>query len=519
MGYDKEAFRKEIEELLELGYEGSYWDYKSDYTPKVEDKLLDIICMANNLENRDAYIIYGVNDDGTVRGIEKPVSDDPAEEQKEAKPRVRITSKNITEFLREKPFAGGYYPLVEVRVLQFGEHEVDVLVVKKSDHMPFFLSAEFNPCKDPKYKLHAGAIYTRTVDINTPRNKTASIESAEKLWRKRFGYDMQPSKRFEVLLGNYEGWSETNWEKNAWRYCLDYPEYQIKTGEHEEGYETLKYFYHNPAMYYAPMTLNYLNTTLYETEIWYMDGGGIAIPKPEQKVFEREGYHYYYFLKNTMQGKLLGLFTNGEFTCKLRTNLQAPVLIFENEAEQRDFECLLAKRDIVEPIEQKIKDDEIYKKVRQEEESAGDGDRIYGTLGVAIAYEVYLEWKKDRESVDTPLTGNNYKVITLCGSTRFKEQFIEKQKQLTLAGYIVISVGLFGHSGDQEVWDGMDEGTASRTKIMLDDMHKRKIDMADAIYVINVGGYIGESTKSEIEYAKRNYKGVYYLESPQENVE
>ncbi len=98
-----------------------------------------------------------------------------------------------------------------------------------------------------------------------------------------------------------------------------------------------------------------------------------------------------------------------------------------------------------------------------------------------------------------------YPVITLCGSTRFKEQFMAVQKQLTLEGNIVISVGLFGHSGDEEVWTpGMKE--------MLDNMHKRKIDMADAIYVINVGGYIGESTRSEIEYAQRNGKKVYYLE-------
>ena len=98
-----------------------------------------------------------------------------------------------------------------------------------------------------------------------------------------------------------------------------------------------------------------------------------------------------------------------------------------------------------------------------------------------------------------------YPVITLCGSTRFKDQFLEAQKRLTLEGNIVISVGLFGHSGDDEVWT---EGT----KEMLDDMHKRKIDMADAIYVINVGGYIGESTRSEIEYAKRKGKEVSNLE-------
>ena len=99
-----------------------------------------------------------------------------------------------------------------------------------------------------------------------------------------------------------------------------------------------------------------------------------------------------------------------------------------------------------------------------------------------------------------------YKVVTLCGSTRFKDEFLEVQKRLTLEGNIVISVGLFGHSGDNEVW-------SAGTKEMLDDMHKRKIDMADEIFVINKGGYIGSSTRSEIEYAKAKGKAVRYLEA------
>ena len=102
-----------------------------------------------------------------------------------------------------------------------------------------------------------------------------------------------------------------------------------------------------------------------------------------------------------------------------------------------------------------------------------------------------------------------YKVITLCGSTRFKDAFMETQKRLTLEGNIVISVGLFGHSGDEEV-------RAPGTKEMLDDMHKRKIDMADEIFVINVGGYIGSSTRSEIEYAQATGKPVRYLVEPAE---
>ena len=90
-----------------------------------------------------------------------------------------------------------------------------------------------------------------------------------------------------------------------------------------------------------------------------------------------------------------------------------------------------------------------------------------------------------------------YKIITLCGSTRFKDEFLEAQKRLTLEGNIVISVGLFGHSGDEEVW-------AENIKPMLDDMHFRKIDLADRVlFVINPGGYIGASTRMEIEYAHR----------------
>ena len=98
-----------------------------------------------------------------------------------------------------------------------------------------------------------------------------------------------------------------------------------------------------------------------------------------------------------------------------------------------------------------------------------------------------------------------YKIVTLCGSTRFKEQFLEVQKRLTLDGCIVISVGLFGHSGDNEVWKPC-------TKEMLDDMHLRKIDLADEIFVINVGGYIGDSTRREIAYAEKTEKKINYLE-------
>jgi hypothetical protein len=105
----------------------------------------------------------------------------------------------------------------------------------------------------------------------------------------------------------------------------------------------------------------------------------------------------------------------------------------------------------------------------------------------------------------------DFKIITLCGSTKFRDEFLDVQKRLTLQGNIIISVGLFGHSGDNEVW-------TENTKVMLDEMHLRKIDLADEIFVINKGGYIGASTRKEIDYASGKNKIVRYMEPPQENL-
>ena len=69
-----------------------------------------------------------------------------------------------------------------------------------------------------------------------------------------------------------------------------------------------------------------------------------------------------------------------------------------------------------------------------------------------------------------------------------------------------MSVGLFGHSGDVEAW-----ANNGKVKLMLDDIHRQKIDMSDGIFVINEGGYIGESTKREIEYALINDKTVEFM--------
>lgn len=104
-------------------------------------------------------------------------------------------------------------------------------------------------------------------------------------------------------------------------------------------------------------------------------------------------------------------------------------------------------------------------------------------------------------------------VVCLCGSTRFYEAFQRANFEETMAGRIVLSVGFFMHSATEA--HGETVGITPADKEALDELHKRKIDLADEVLILNVGGYIGESTRSEIEYANRHGKLVRYLEAPQ----
>jgi hypothetical protein len=105
------------------------------------------------------------------------------------------------------------------------------------------------------------------------------------------------------------------------------------------------------------------------------------------------------------------------------------------------------------------------------------------------------------------------KVYTLCGSSRFPQAFHLVNAHLSLMGHVVISLGLFGHAdepiGSRFLTSDGNENTEEKQR--LDQLHFRKIDLSDAIFVVNVGGYVGSSTKREIEYALSKGKAVEWL--------
>lgn len=97
-------------------------------------------------------------------------------------------------------------------------------------------------------------------------------------------------------------------------------------------------------------------------------------------------------------------------------------------------------------------------------------------------------------------------VITICGSTRFKKEIEAVARDLTLQGHIVLAPCVFHHQEEEEI--------STEIKIQLDNLHKEKINMSDAIFVVNVDGYIGESTYGEIDWANRMKKQVFFLVEP-----
>jgi len=117
--------------------------------------------------------------------------------------------------------------------------------------------------------------------------------------------------------------------------------------------------------------------------------------------------------------------------------------------------------------------------------------------------DIKKQRRKKLEAIKLKNKLEEMNVITLCGSTKYKDEFLMINKWLTLQGNIVISVSMFGHVDKEPLTQ--DE------KITLDAIHKGKIDIANEIFVINVNGYIGESTKKEIEYADSKGKKIRFL--------
>jgi len=300
--------------------------------------------MANNLADRDAYIIIGVSDSKSPGGVK--IVGVPADRRRD--------QNELITFLRDKKFAGGIRPTVYVKTLDFVGGQVDVIIIKNSSNTPFYLTEQFED-------VWGGNIYIRVGDTNTPKNATADVDKTEHLWRKRFGIEKSAMERLSLLLDRPDDWVGDL--GNEYRlYHKFYPEYQLTVdelseGESHKGAENMarlltdlqcdKQF--DPSNDLRMLNISYHSTLLFSHYVVLVDGSRCLIPIPESQTVnlseQREtstSLTYQFFDFSTILGKLffcLALQEDPWYSSKWSLSPGAGFLRFEDASDRIAFEA------------------------------------------------------------------------------------------------------------------------------------------------------------------------------------
>ncbi len=319
----------EIKALILSKREDDYWDFKEKYHSNKVNLLHDIICMANNRVDRDAYIIFGIAD-GTfnVVGVEND--------------ETRRNQQQIIDFLKSKKFVSGIRPRVEMRTLYISNHEIDVLIIKNSTDTPYFLIEDYS---DQGRKVRANHIYTRVGDNNTDIDKSADINNIEYLWKKRFLLTRSPFDQIMKRLENKDEWKR---DEDTY-YNIFNPEFTLTIEYDDEGPELTPEFYSyamsNSSTMYQMLNIKYFGTQLYGKQLVLLDSGRYLTPTPEWEFLYFGVYRIHadyalkYFIKDSPAFKL------NEFLCDednheagiARMRFFEVVLLFEDSLEKDAF--------------------------------------------------------------------------------------------------------------------------------------------------------------------------------------
>ena len=330
-------FFEEIVNLISLRQEGAYWDFKREwYSEKQKSSLLhDIICMANNLVNRDAYIIIGIDEENAYSI--RDVQNDPN----------RKNTQMMVTFLRDKKFAGDIRPTVYVESIQMAEGTIDVVVVKNSTNTPFYLKNRFEQVLD-------NHIYTRIQDTNTPKDASADIHHVEYLWKKRFGMILTPLERMQLYLRHPNDWvsipSRSGAQGMYYRYAPEFIcEWTFESNRERNDYEFYQFAQMNQSADWGKVRLFYHQTLLSEFGRVVLDGGKYTTIRPETDGFAmQDNFHwdvsYQYLVKDTLPYIIHDFLydsEHGDARIARRKHMRC-ILLFESEKEHQLFNSYAA---------------------------------------------------------------------------------------------------------------------------------------------------------------------------------
>lgn len=325
------ALQKEVTHLISLQQEGGYWDFKREWHGKKNALLLDIICMANNLHNHNAYIIIGVDEENNYRIVD--VKDDPN----------RKSTQQVVDFLKDKKFAGGIRPLVHVEQISLYLGTIDVIVIENSHNTPFYLIEQFEG-------VRANHIYTRVMDTNTPIDKSADINNVEYLWRKRFHLDKTPLERVSYYLKNPKSWANSPIECDFCKFYKPAPEFIVREERDETrtSYEFYLFGQMDKRPSWYTITLYYHQTALEQFIGAALDGGRCFVIAPPISGVSFSEYFdwdisYRYYEIDTLEYTLLQFFRSwgtSDYECAFNRFMKC-VLLFSSENERLQFETYI----------------------------------------------------------------------------------------------------------------------------------------------------------------------------------
>lgn len=313
--------KEEILQLISMKQEGGYWDFKKQWHENRTDLLHDIICMANNLHNRAAYIILGIDEEQDYAVID--VRTDPN----------RRNTQKMVDFLKDKKFVGGIRPLVHVEPISLYHGEIDVIVVENSFTTPFYLTEQFEG-------IRANHIYTRVMDTNTPKDKSADINNVEYLWRKRFHLDEMPIEKFGHYLQNPDDWEQIQDHDSGFYYKYA-PEYTlISEKDDRNGYEYYMFGQIDSRPSWWSITLKYHQTAIGQYLGISLDGGrGFAVaPYRAYDLLDYGISNVAFYQRDDLSYRTLRFYHKRETVEELSyINHFRAVLIFASRAEYRQF--------------------------------------------------------------------------------------------------------------------------------------------------------------------------------------
>ena len=298
-----------VREFFYQGTEGEYWDFKEkpyfyegqskeEKNKKKNDLLHDIICMANNLSNRDAYIIMGIQD--------KPIKITGVKQFSN-----KWTQEKYQDFLQNLTWAGDMIPTVEFRTINDGD--LDVLIIKKSNKIPFYITKKYS-------KVRENQIYVRKGSKNTAIDSQAEIGDIEKLFEFRFGLTPFPKERVINYITDHNHWTEMkgNYETRSW-YYEKFPEYTMELVDDPQNDELRAPVYAlihpNSRCTWEILRIKYHQTILLEFSSHYIDEyRGLSVQPKYNFLKFSNGFEdiklnstYYYYLHDSIEIKLMYL--------------------------------------------------------------------------------------------------------------------------------------------------------------------------------------------------------------------